>query len=513
MMNESNILTILFERKILKKEDNNIIYVYLPLEVVKGREYNFDGTKLLSVKTKYVKNITPQTIENVMDNEDTIEFNYIDDLANMNEKYVYGFSIIVDNLSNSKIKETMDYMIDDLEEVKTHSIFHTFNSRDGWNKLFVTAKDLNINVNPENYYELQDLMYGQLDGFDYDIKTLIENEKERISTPSFNLILPYKKRLYSDQIYDRVSKTVICQDEQIKKISTVIAKNSSLTIPSLKSNILVCGHTGVGKTEIFRSIHENFNMPVAFEDSNEYTASSFKGKDVTDMLVNLYNNADGDLESAERGILVIDEIDKKAGNEHETLTSAVINSFLKMMEGHIYRITVGKEEIEFDTSFLTFAFLGAFSGIEEFSNTRKNIGFMSNEEIEEQNKVTNIYTEEALRKYGLLPEFIGRCDTIVRMNDLTKDDLIKIMHASDKSQLNLYKEDFRQKGINFIYDDETIEAIARKAIELKKGARSIKKIVEEIVSDINYQIYSTKKFQELIITKETIEDNKKYILR
>ena len=512
MVEESELLTILFERKILRKNDEDIIFTYLPLEVVKGKESNFDGSKILSVPCKHVKTLRPVERENVMESPDTMEFNFIDDVCSMSEQYVYGFSLMIGNQDNKQIQQLKQYMIDDLEEIKQHTIFHTFKGRDGWSKLFITSNDLNININADNYYEIQDIMYGQFDNFALDMKKLINEEKERISEPSFNLYLPNNKILYSNQIFDRVSRTVISQDESVKKVAIAVAKNSVLVKPSLKSNLLVCGPTGVGKTEIFRSIHEQFDVPVAFEDSNEYTAASFKGKDVTEMLMHLYRNANGDIEKAQRGILIIDEIDKKAGKEHETFTSAVINSLLKMMEGHVYNVPVGNEEIEFDTSLLTFAFLGAFSGIEKYSNTRKTMGFITDEEKEKQDSANNLFTEETLKKYGLLPEFLGRCE-IIKLNDLTEEDLIKIMKTSDKSQLLLYRDLYMSMGIKFIYDERTIEAIARKAIELKRGARSIKKIVEEALSIINYEVFSNRHFEELIISDETIEDNKKFILR
>ena len=515
MLEETEVATILFERKVLKKMDNSTIFIYLPLQVIAGTEYNFNGTKILESPKKCVnvlKGSTPVNDKDSCQDDNTYEFSYIDDISNMNEKYVYGFSIILDGLTPDKKLDVIRLMREDLEEIREHNIFHTYREVSGWSKLFVTANDLNVNINAENYYELQDLMYGQLDDFKDDMQELINEQKPRISVPCVNLFInPHT--LFSNDIYEQVRQTVISQDDAIKKIAIAVAKNSRLEAPYLKSNLLICGPTGVGKTEIFRSIRDHFKVPVAFEDSNEYTAASFKGKDVTEMLAHLYENADGDIEKAQRGILIVDEIDKKAGNEHETMTSAVINSLLKMMEGHTYKVEYQKSEIEFDTSLLTFAFLGAFSGIEELSTKKRNLGFLTSEQKDDQVKVDNIYTEDTLKKYGLLPEFLGRCDTVVRMNDLNEEDLIKIMKNSNKSQLRLYKQQFYDMGIDFVYGDDLIEAIAKKAVELKRGARSIKKIVEEALADINYQIYSSNYYHELIISPEILEDNKKYILR
>ena len=183
------------------------------------------------------------------------------------------------------------------------------------------------------------------------------------------------------------------------------------------------------------------------------------------------------------------------------------------MEGHTYSVDTQTGGFDFDTSLLTFVFLGAFSGIEELSSKRKTMGFMTEEDIKEQENVRNQYSDDTLKKYGLLPEFIGRCDTIVTMNQLYTDDFIRIINTSNKSQLILYKELFKSLGINFIYDDKTIEAIAKKADELKLGARSIKKIVENALYFANYELFSKNNYSELIISPETIEDNKQYILR
>ncbi len=234
------------------------------------------------------------------------------------------------------------------------------------------------------------------------------------------------------------------------------------------------------------------------------------------MLAHLIDAADGDVEKAQRGILVIDEIDKKISHsgEHDTYTTAVINSLLKMMEGHVYNIPYSKScEIEFDTSLLSFAFLGAFSGIENYSSKKTPMGFATQERIAEGHDIKNIYNDETLKKYGLIPEFIGRCDTIVTMNKLGIDDFVKIITTSNKSQLLLYKYLFNDIGIDFIYDDRTILAIAKKANELGLGARSIKKIVENALEIASYQLFARNNFSKLIISEETIEDNKQFILR
>ena len=233
------------------------------------------------------------------------------------------------------------------------------------------------------------------------------------------------------------------------------------------------------------------------------------------MLAHLIDKADGDIERAQRGILVLDEVDKKAANgssDHDIYTTAVIDSLLKMMEGHEYSVPVEKGvEVPFNTSQLTFAFLGAFSGIEKLAKNHKSIGFSTTQEREQT--IKDLYNDETLKKFGLKPEFLGRCDVVVAMNQLSVDDFVRIINTSNKSQLLLYKYLLRDIGIDFIYDDKTIEAIAKKANELKLGARSIKKIVDNTLAIANFQLFSRNSYSKLIISPETIEDNHQYILR
>ena len=509
-MQEKDLLTILFERKILKKTENGIMYSYLPLEIIRGKEYNFDDNKIVKCDPRKTK-----TFRHTNKDGEDIDIPYMGDIYSLSDQYVYGMSIDISNQSEEEIKAYKDYLRKDLIDIKKHLIFQTYREYDGLNKFFITMDELNVEIDPEHYYAVQELIYGLIDEFKEGITETINDNFNRISTPSIMTTSRSLNALYADEIYDKVSKTVICQDEQIKTVATALAKNSRLTDGSLKSNILVCGPTGVGKSEMFRCISSNFDVPISIEDSNEYTAASYKGKDMEEMLIHLYKNANNDLERAERGILVIDEIDKKASNsgEHETFKSAVINSLLKMMEGHKYNIAVPGGSIDFDTSLLTFVFLGAFSGIEEYSNSKRGMGFITEEQAQAQDDTHNLYTEKTLEKYGLLPEFLGRSDSLVIMDKLGMDEFIKIIKTSNKSQLLLYEKLFKDLGIKLLYDEKVIEAIAKKAVDLNLGARSIKKIVQTALENANYDIFSRNNYKELLISEDTIEDNKQYILR
>ena len=501
---------IIFERHVLMEDEYQSLYVYTPMEVTTGSIVNVDDTVLFV--SKNVKSLKDIENENYNEETESYEFPLMSDSTCLFDSYVFGFPIpLSEGKSNIKqIKKEVNELIKDSENCK---LLHVINKDDTLNKVFLLMNNnVKVSVDVTDYYELFQLIYGQtidlIDAVSYiKDEEKKKEEEETVKTPNY---------LYSDDIFNEVSKTVICQDDQIREVATAIAKNSRLTSPSLKSTILLCGPTGVGKTEIFRVIQEKNMVPVTIEDSTEYTASGYKGKDVIEMLSHLIDKANGDIEKAQRGIIVLDEVDKKVSSsgDHDIYTSAVIDSLLKMMEGHIYSVPVSKNiEVPFDTSLLTFVFLGAFSGIEEHSTKKAPMGFVTKEALEESKKITNLYNDDTLKKYGLKPEFIGRCDSIIVMNNLDVEDFIRIIKTSDKSQLLLYKYLLKDIGIDFIYDEKTIEAIALKAKELGLGARSIKKIVENAISVVSYELFTRNQYSKLIISPETIENNKAYILK
>lgn len=438
----------------------------------------------------------------------------ISDKYGLNNEYVFAFERSLGKTNNKEIKNILKEVKDDINYFKDYEIVQEVD--DEFNLLTYLSNYLfYLLIDPDDYGEIE------------KIKILSEkvlNSKEftskvmQVINPNSNNNSSKEQTLaiFTDELYNNVTKTVICQNEQVKQIVTAVSKNLRIKNPSLKSNILVCGPTGVGKSEIFNTIAKYVDVPITIEDSTEYTAASYKGKDVTEILLHLYKNANSDIEKAQRGIILIDEIDKKASfqGRGETYTSSVIQSLLKMIEGHTYMIceTPNDKGFPFDTSFVTFAFAGAFSGIETLVNERKSIGFNSNlDEI--NNDTSKQYTNETLKKYGLPPEFIGRNDVIVIMNKLEIDDLIKIIKTSNKSQLLLYKEFFKELNIDFTYSEDTINKIAKKAYELGLGARGIKTIVENSIKIANYYALSSTNYTKLELTQETIDNPKKYILQ
>ena len=497
---EREVLVFIYKRKKIKADDETESYTYEPSEILHGTEFSQDGNRLF------------------IDDDQKFNYPFIEDIYNLDEKFVYAFPVYLDKLSEGKKEKIIEQIKHDAEDFDKYLLFQIYSVGEDELETFASMDGLEtqMSVNTDNYDGFEEMRSTEFSDKIKELKSeihTVEKELEKRKAETFpSIILP--KIIYADELYESVSKTVICQDEQIRQIATSVAKNQRLQDTSLKSNMLVCGPTGVGKTEIFRTISKKTNIPITIEDSTEYTAASYKGKDVSEMLFHLYENAGKDKEKAQRGIIVVDEIDKKISKgDHATFTSAVIQSLLKMMEGHVYTLTSpeDKETITFDTSRLTFAFLGAFSGIEEYSKTKRNIGFNTSSTESLNNK--DIFNNETLKKYGLLPEFIGRNDNIVVMNNLDISEYIRIIEESDKSQLLLYKKFFDGIGIDFKYDSKTIEEIAKEAKKLGIGARGIKRIVENALAVANYYALSKGQHKELIIIPETIHDNKQYILK
>lgn len=278
-------------------------------------------------------------------------------------------------------------------------------------------------------------------------------------------------------LYKDIKKTIISQDKQIMMILTSLFKNkrvieSSLSedmIRKLKENILIAGPTGTGKTEILMRISKNYDLPIVIADSTSLSEVGYQGRNVEDLLRDLYLAANKDLEKAQKGILVIDEFDKLAEKSNQDMVSrsGVQRSLLKILDGSKMYF----DSMVFDTSKLTIVGLGAFSGIKEKAS------------------YSDITTED-LVKYGVMQELVGRFSKVIKMNSLSKSDLKKILLESDLSPLNTYKSLFDEMNVSFSYDDNFVNFIAEKAEKLDTGARSLKTIFDEQISGALFNIFS-----------------------
>lgn len=306
-----------------------------------------------------------------------------------------------------------------------------------------------------------------------------------------------------------VQRYIVGKDEAVRKIITAIYR--AIYLKSIKTNILVIGKSGTGKTETLKQIAKRLRIPYTIEDATKYTKEGYYGGDVEDMLENLLEAADYDLEKAQKGMIIIDEIDKKAGKDSRDVSGVeVLKSLLKIIEGAEYYL---ESDEMFDTKNLIIVFCGAFSGIEKIKKKRlgKNqIGFNTLHESDE--KQTG-YTKEDLIQYGLPEEFVGRIDTIVEMKQLAKEDLVQILKKSQLSIFRRYQRELREAGISLQYNGKIFEEIAAKSLKLDTGARELSNTVNYIFEDILYNVMAHPgKYSKCTLSLEIVEDNTKYQL-
>lgn len=268
-----------------------------------------------------------------------------------------------------------------------------------------------------------------------------------------------KRRIPDIQKVERnVLKCIIGQNKQVRQIITAIYR--SINFRTIKSNILIIGSSGTGKTETIKQIAKRLNIPYTIEDATKYTQEGYYGADVNEMIYNLLENANNDIEKAQNGIIVIDEIDKKAGHEeHDVAGTEVLKSLLKIIEGTKIKIPDPEDPFneiatDFDTKNIIIIFLGAFSGLDKIRDKRLNtnpLGFISSSTKNKELGKTG-FLKQDLVKYGMPEEFVGRIDTIVEMNKLTKEDLALILKSSELSIFRRYQAELRKRGISLSYN-------------------------------------------------------------
>lgn len=301
-------------------------------------------------------------------------------------------------------------------------------------------------------------------------------------------------------IYNDLCNTIIGQDDVLKGVFAHIVANQCLNnsnlpkdkISKMKSNIFINGETGTGKTFIIDEVTKHLGVKYIKVDANDFTAVGYVGDDVNNIIYDLYDLCNENLEQAETGVVVIDEVDKLAysGQDNGVTTKAVQSALLTLMEGKKIVIDRKKgEKVIFDTSRLTFVVMGACAGIEEIAKKRlkpSTLGFNTNNN-QQSDKEKIIYEAEDYVSYGFMPEFMGRLSAIYQTNTLEIDDLMKIMKDSKLSPYLLQQERFAVLGYNLFLSDEQLMDIAIKAKKSKNGARGIKKAFEQICEDLLFE--------------------------
>ena len=334
-----------------------------------------------------------------------------------------------------------------------------------------------------------------------------------------------------EQLVNIVKQTVCAQYEHVKRILYTIlrnryaANNKDLKTPKRYiKNILIRGESGSGKTLILTEIAKLLKMPIFIADATSYTEEGYVGNSVTDMLANLYKAADGNLEKAERGILVIDEIDKKGNGDSKNDVSrgAVLNSLLKIVEGAIIPIEIGKgynaKQIMFDTSRLTVVSSGAFENIEKIRDARikrgikKSIGFGSEPTIKDKNTQDPKIIDEDYVKYGMAKQYMARQGVIVNLNKLSRENLKYIMQNSSSSELVTQQISIRDMGLIFTYEESFYDALSEVAYNKQIGARGIERAFNEVLENIKIMDIDPEIYSEIIFNGECVSDPSKIIL-
>lgn len=344
--------------------------------------------------------------------------------------------------------------------------------------------------------------------FDKLSKNYLDNEVSLKKEESKGLTL---KELRKD-----VLSKIKGQDNAVYDITRSIMINQTSSDPRNKSHILVTGPTGTGKTEIIKIICENLNLPLFEADATAYTKEGYVGKSVYSMLSSLIDMADGDIEKAQNGILIIDEIDKKLSSRDDVSGVDVLYSLLKIMDRGVIEVDRGgrtglTDKVMFDTSNLTIIFIGAFENLyqKKLKQNKHVIGFNSIDTQVPQNEI--VVTKEDLIKEGVPSEFLGRIGDVTSTNFFKVEDLVNILTNSKISALLIQQKYFKEKfNVDLKYTSDYTYEIANKAIKTKTNARELKSLVKDSLKIATDELLSGEKIKVLKLTKETAIDNKKF---